>query len=68
MRQFDELERTIQDRQVRYWHEAYYGRLGRKPIREWLGDRLVTAGESIRGRASNPIMPLTDCAARDRPA
>jgi len=50
MLNMDEVERAIRDRQVRYRHEAYRGRFISHPVREWLGDRLVALGETMRGR------------------
>jgi hypothetical protein len=49
----DEFAQAVQDKQVRYHHEAYQGRFASHPLREWLGLHLIHAGELVRGHASD---------------
>ncbi len=68
MQNLDELDRAIRDRQVRYRHEAYRGRSRSHPAREWLGDRLVTLGEAMRGQPRDSSVPPAERLPHGHPA
>jgi len=54
----DELAQAVRDKQLRYRHEAYRGRIGSRPHRDRVGTRLITLGESIRGEMSERMEPM----------
>ncbi|CAN5772232.1 hypothetical protein BH20CHL3_BH20CHL3_08890 [soil metagenome] len=50
-----ELTQEIQDKQVRYRHEAYRGRFGSRPLRRRIGIQLILFGEALRGKVDEGL-------------